>query len=294
MRYIITLILLIFAATANAAAISTFPWSQSFDCAEYTPTAYNSWTPPTGCTDINAHNYISLSGYQTTITSSANHTPSGGNGLRFWDGAGFNSETTVLSVDFDSPQKEVWFRWYQRYESGYSWADQAYNKLLYIHAGASSTGTYIGGFSIGGGSEIHNQAVLWIMDSAYRYVNSSSTYNWNHVFGSNDGTSDGRWVYIELHMLMDTDTTDGEGHIYIDGVLAGSDTSVNWSSGNATLQNGFVHLAFDANQNSPDGTYYVDYDDLAVSTTGYIGPIVANGSAWSFRSGTTIYGTAAE
>lgn len=83
---------------------------------------------------------------------------------------------------------------------------------------------------------------------------------------------------------MDTNSTNGIGRFWVDGVLQINNIAVDWSDGDQTARNGWDYFEFDSNQNAPiGGPYYVDYDDMVIynspppnldaNSNSFIGPV---------------------
>ena len=69
---------------------------------------------------------------------------------------------------------------------------------------------------------------------------------------------------------MDTDGSDGIAEMWIDGVKRLTYTNVNYGT-----HSGWTSLVIGSNQAKPNNgrSMAVDFDDIAVSNTGYIGPL---------------------
>ena len=200
----------------------------------------------------------SFGDYRTQVTMDANNPDgNGGRGVRFWVGDGTNVGTGTIIVSFPSPQKELWIRWYMRYKAGFKWTSLGYDKNLYINTASSGISVI---------PEFYSDRYVVIAQGSPNYyqVQSDNGQGWNAVMGGS--VSDGRFHAFEIHLKMDTNGSNGEGHLWIDGVLKASNTAVNWSNNNAVAQNGWVNFTFNSNQKEPDngGASYVDYDDLVV------------------------------
>jgi hypothetical protein len=195
-------------------------------------------------------------------------------------------DSGTIGIKFNSPQKELWIRWYMRYPSGYKYNPQSWDKLLYIRDAAPI-----------------NLVVDLAWGTQIRFNSGSHVYTASHgwdaimVNGSLvDGhrTGDGLWHYFEVHIEMDTTNTpdyDGVGHIWVDGVLRLNVTNANFSLNNATARNGWTSIQVKSNQAFPQNDFlgsYVDIDDVAISNTGYIGPISGSLSAPAPPKGLTI------
>ena len=207
-----------------------------------------------------------IEGNPTEVTAAANNSNGdGGMGFRAWVGDGINIQSGVVRIDFPSAHPELWIRWYQRYQSGFAWANAGipdYDKTIYLHTGGGPAvlplhATPSRGFVIASqGSPEHYQA------------DSSPTVKWADIFGT---TSDGLFHMFEIHIKMDTNgtstgTADGIARFWIDGTLRVEETDVNYSGGNATTSLGWTWFEFHSNQKTPanGAAEYVDYDDMAI------------------------------
>ena len=212
----------------------------------------------------------------TQTTAAANYPGGGGGyGLRQWKGDGSNVLSGPIKVEFSSPQKEFWVRWYERWENGARWSDgnPAYTKSMYIRTNGPS-GPYAGFY--GSGYRMYNQGSTGVYPS-------SNTGGWSSVYPG--GVSDGSWHVYEIYLKMDTNGSDGIGRIWVDGKLVSNVPNVNWSGGNSLTRAGFTWFDFQNNQASPSNgkVIYVDTDDMVVYTSTppnrdasgnpYIGPI---------------------
>jgi hypothetical protein len=101
----------------------------------------------------------------------------------------------------------------------------------------------------------------------------TNSFGWQDIMGGT--ASDDLFHCYEVHLKMDTDSTNGVGQIWVDGKLRVSKTDVDWSGGDATSRQGWTWILIGSNQNAPSNgrCMYVDFDDIAISNTGYVGPI---------------------
>jgi len=229
-----------------------------------------------------------LGKYTESTTAAASPNGSNTGGGRWWVEDGQNKQTGKITVGWAGAtgrQKELWIRFYMRYQLGFEFnngGEPGYDKTIYLFTGNSLAiipqwnsshpggGQWAISLGSGGGDELF--AVPRI--------------TWSDIFGA---TGDGLFHMIEIHVKMDTNQTDGIGRLWIDNILRGEDTSHDWSGGNSGDQLGFSYFEVYANQN--EGTNaggvgnpaYVDITDLAVyrvtppntdaSGNPYIGPL---------------------
>ena len=240
----------------NAFADVNLPWSTTYNC--------NDWTQSMGLFNVNCDGLTGYGGWTTVngaeeqITAAANNPAGGGGkGQRHWAGDGPTNNSGGLRIVFLTHQPELWVRWYMRYELGFQWNPLIADKWLYFDSGQP-------------------QAVVpeWYGSDK---LNIWSNTSGNHA-GATDGwtttmggpTSDGKWRLYEVHLKMDTDGTNGIGEIWIDGVKKLSYTNINYGT-----QAGWLFFALGSNKGVTNNgrDMYIDYDDVSVSATGYIGPL---------------------
>lgn len=252
----------------------TLPWSTTFNC--------NEWTQSNGLT-ASAVNCDSLSAHggwtadngdgtkkEEQITQSANNTNGGGGrGQRHWVGDGTTNGSGGLGINFATPYPELWIRWYMRYELDFQWdasttlTNQVGQKWLYIDPGATQ---YVH-------VDMSNFDTLQIGTTSSGYWSSSGT-GWNTVManGATDvrgnKKSDGLWHRYEAHLKMDTNGSNGVIEIWIDGILRMSNQNVNYKT-----QSGWSYIVIGSNAvGSVNGrAMYLDYDDISIGTTGFVG-----------------------
>jgi hypothetical protein len=266
MRFLISLIMtLSLASPAFAISFNDGRWSTTFndvgactqrvDCPSTTPDGVSmSWG--SGC----------VNGKCTTITPAANYpNGGGGNGIRFWVGDGHNITSGAARVSLPAPTKELWIRWYARYEKGFNFNGLSYDKWLYLRTAGRSAII----------EPVRSDGFAIIAQGTNDYYQASCT---NCGFYTNN-LANGEWHAYEVHMKMDTNGKDGIGRLWIDGKLVIENTSVDWSNGDAGTRKGWTWFDFHSNNREPANgrPMYFDYDDIAISTKGYIGPINPSG-----------------
>lgn len=212
---------------------------------------------------------VKLVGGESTevVTAAANPNGNGSKGLRVWNGDGTNQFTNAFQLAFPTQQKEIWMRWYQRYEAGFSWSggNPDYDKIWYIYC---NTNNGISGSQMqllpqfSGNDGLY---ALSIQGNAEPYQ-AISTLRWQNVFGS---VSDGLFHQFEFYALMDTDGTDGIGRAWIDGQPVINQTGVNFSGGSSQARNGFKWMEGPSNQATPTngGPASIDYDNIEIWNT---------------------------
>lgn len=247
--------------TLSVAAINfnNGEFRSSFDYSTYSPNpegfGYNNQTSVAGACN------------QTSTMSSSNNNPLGsGNALQVAVADGTNTYSGTYTVDFGSELKEFWFRWYIKYEKGFSWSSLGYDKLLYLYPDAYSNMN--GGIALIFGDGYNNTRLAQMPTQSDGTGSlQAAPYGWEDIMGGT--SSDGNWHSMEVHFKSDTNGKDGIWEMWVDGNLVWKRTDVNYN------QKGISWLIWYSNQSSPsnNGCAYVWLDDLAVSTNGYIGPI---------------------
>lgn len=219
-----------------------------------------------GCTGVKA--------YTTEVTAASNYTGgAGGNGFRQWIAStGIdNTNTAPVRINFPTPQKEFWIRFYHRYESGFAW----------LRDGAAGKEPYF--WAVGSDGNRQWSGSTYMGDA---YANSLSMYNQGGGGGPPypysttggfvtkypTGTSDGSWHCTEVYLKMDTGIANGVGRIWVDGVLHAEATNVNWSTAASRPEQtayalaGWSFIEILSNKKDPKLTriYYEDLDDIAI------------------------------
>jgi hypothetical protein len=250
----------VFLFTVPGHSAVPLPWSTTYNCGE--------WTTSDGQlqADVNCDNLTAWGGWtcgggeEEQITAAANYPGGGGGrGQRHWEGDGWNSNSGGTRIEFTSAQPELWVRWYMRYEAGFQWNPLTYDKILYFDTGQSNA--IVVEFY---GSDKLN---IWSLFGDQNLASSSGT-GWSTLMGG--GASDGQWHYYEFHIKVDTTGNNGVTEMWIDGVRRLNIQNINFGG-----HNGWHFFVIGSNQRAPSNgrCMYVDFDDIAVSTTGYIGPL---------------------
>jgi len=202
-------------------------------------------------------------GSQDQITTPANFAGGGGGrGFRHWVGSGLNNVGGGITVNFGSAP-EIWLRYYIRFQSGFSWGSPIFMKTIYCNRGSNGT-FYFGLHSGFVGGHLED-------DPANLGVNVSNV-TWAQFQGGSTG--DGNFHALEVHAKMNTTATSSDGvfEFWLDGNPIYSNTSAHFSNVAGAR---FTDCAFGENSNNPQNAsdVFVDFDDIAVSSAGYIGPL---------------------
>jgi hypothetical protein len=211
--------------------------------------------------------WTSSSGRVDQITAAANNpVGAGGKGFRHWVGDGLNNGGGGIVVSWPGVP-EIWFRYYIRFQSGFRWGSPIFMKTIYCNRNSPNT-FYFGlhGGVVGG----HLQ-----FDQANGGIVASNV-SWSQMQGGSVG--DGNFHVLEVHAKMNTtgSSSDGIFEFWLDGTRIYSNTAAHFSNTTGAL---FTDCAVGENHNNPQNgaDTYVDFDDIAVSSTGYIGPVGPSG-----------------
>ncbi|MBI5643652.1 MAG: heparin lyase I family protein [Deltaproteobacteria bacterium] len=257
----LTLVSFSFLVPALSDAAVSLPWSTTFNCSDWSQSSgtlsncdgvvnYGAWTCSNG----------DGTRKEEQITSLANNPGgAGGKGQRHWKGDGSNNNSGGLSVSLTSAQKELWIRWYMRYEKGFKWSPLTYDKILYIHTSSSGTDAIPEWY----GSDSFN---IYAQGGTGHV--RCSTCGWSTTMGGT--VSDGLWHSYEVHIKMDTNGSNGVAEAWVDDTKVLTNSAVNFGT-----KSGWQSFLIGSNQYSPSNgkCMATDFDDIAVSNTGKIGPV---------------------
>lgn len=234
----------------------TLPWSTTLNCAEVAQSTVNGdWNP--NCDNLSLYGQWCANGDCTNggagIKNVANYSGGGGGaGLRFRDYDGSNSQSGGVAIDFANTS-EIYIRWYMRYELGYAWSPLSYDKTLFLNGNTIP--------------EIKSS-------DDWNFFNGSNHTVANAGFAAMNGgsTGDGQYHCYEIHMKRNGGSNDDLGEVWLDGVYKGSVTGFDFTQD-------FNQLIMNENQCCPANGAIVslDYDDIAVQTTGPIGCLAGGG-----------------
>ena len=271
---LIILFTIIFTPVSFAAV--SLPWSTTYNCADWAQkTASIPATSLLNCDGLSQYGeWATQNGSREQVTPAANYFGgAGGSGQRHWTGDGITNNSGGLSLSLN-PQTEVWIRWYMRYEAGFQFNPLNQYKVAFLNPNTSPS--IIIGYNWSDQLTIHPQSVG-------NPIQSTIGTGWNAIMvnGGTDAngnkTADGQWHLWEVHIKMYTTTlgsSDGIAQLWIDGIQRINATNVYF--GTTTIDT----FEIGSNSRFPNNgrDMAVDYDDIAISTTGYIGPI-SGGSA---------------
>lgn len=251
--FIIVALFILSQSTVCSAAVS-LPWSTTYDCSDWV----------SGTNNINCDG---LDGGLTcdegpcdceSITNSANYPEgAGGKGQRHPICAGSGNSGGGSSIHFNSLQRELWIRWYMKYDTDFTW-NQYRGKLFYLYTNA--------------GVELIPE---W-EPSSFSFTAQGASYNneindrgFDDIMGS--GTGDGDWHYYEIHIKADTNGSNGIAELWVDNLPVRSLTTLNFGMSNGSV--GWTRMTIGSNYNSVSVKGNCDFDDISISNTSRIGPI---------------------
>lgn len=202
------------------------------------------------------------------LAAANNPSGGGGKGFRHWVGDGTNNGGGGINLQW-TPTSEVWIRYYIRFQTGFTWGpgdNGGYIKTIYCNSGRP--GTFYFGLHHGvvgghievdpiGGTGNHHSAVTWA--------------DWQ-----GGATGDGLWHCLEVHAKMNTSgaASDGVFEFWLDGTQLYSNSTAHFSNSDGA-QFSAMHPSNHANPQNGGVDVYVDYDDIVISDSGYIGPLNA-------------------
>ncbi len=203
------------------------------------------------------------------ITAAANNpSGGGGKGFRHWVGDGWNNAGGGITIHF-AASAEIWVRYYIRFQSGFAWNVGGKNmKTIYLNYGLDGH-SYWGFFDTKIGGHVNVDGTQRNGEVAGNVF--SQTHTWDDWQGGTTG--DGLWHVLEWHFKMNPlgAVADGVAEGWLDGVQVLSFSNVKFSNANGSR---FTFFKMGENHDSPNNAgvdAYVDFDDVAISTIGYIG-----------------------
>lgn len=233
------------------------PWSTTFNSADW-----NQYSDPLESDGLNKGGGWTASpeGYYAQITADANYSSGeGGKGFRHWIGDGTNNNSGGIDVNFNTNQTSFWVRWYMRWELGFS-SNWNVFKVLYIYPESGGGSVFHAGYPGGVGG--------------INFYSTKDHYSCSNCgFGSafyTGGISDGSWQCFEIHIDIPNNTFQS----WLNGAKIVDRSDVDF--GDITSINHF-RIGENCKDVSNGQSMYVDFDDIAISNAGYIGPLSGGG-----------------
>jgi hypothetical protein len=252
-----------------AFALITLPFSTTYDCAEQQQFD-GVWVTCQGLS--NNGDWTTSNHSREQITSAANYPGGGGGrGQRHWIGQSTDNTNGSGGISYSwSPRvQEIYVRWYVRWQTGIKLGNPQgqvrQHKLIYFNG--SGCGSTVAG------------CVFDVEGRVWSFTIAGTSYHqgtgWDGLFGGgNNAPSDGRWIMIEIHIKNATGgLNNGRARLWANGVLQLDVQNLNMKG-----SNGFDHFSLPENHqfttvNGAAQDMYEDIDDVAIRTTGPIGPI---------------------
>ena len=202
-----------------------------------------------------------MCGNYSALNAAFNNPLGSGKGFRGWHSDTTNSHTSWFTTSVTHSSNELWIRIYHRWQSG-TRLGSGYIKMLYMNE-LGPTPNILLEMDTGGMRFLNPGAVVANFRSG----------GWNDIFPS--GVSDGNWHCFEYYFRTGSN---GAFSYWVDDVLKGSSTGISVPS----ITGG---LSFRVNNSGfSNGTcMYEDMDDIAISTTGRIGPLGGGGGGETLR-----------
>jgi len=190
-----------------------------------------------------------------SVITAANYSGGrGGRGHRHYR-SGHNTMGGGLRIVLSSPQTHIWFRYMIRYSSGFTFSggSPTYTKDWYDDSGNG----FIIGFQ-GGQYGYH------VISGSQNYPSNigGAPQAWSDWYPG--GTSDGSWKCVEGEM----NKSGGILRMWIDDVLTMDRSGTSISSASD-----FDYMVTNNHDLVTSSNSYTDYDDIAVSNIGRIGPL---------------------
>lgn len=220
--------------------------------------------------------WVTPNGAGDQILTDANYSGgAGGKGFRHWVGNGANTGGGGIQLSWTAVS-EFWMRYYIRFQAGFSWGFPIEMKTIYCLP--TQLGPFYFGLKDGTfGGHVQDDALnrnngLGLMGIGNFYADG----NWGWTDWQGGATGDGNFHRLELHVKGNTGgAQNGTLEWKLDGTLRGSYTDVRYGAGNPTFQS----VAMGENHNDPESgspsvDQYVDFDDIAISTSGWVGAYI--------------------
>jgi hypothetical protein len=228
----------------------------SFNCPDWSQATAGADPCAANDTITRGGEWTGSSGRPDVITAAANNPLGSGSGFRHMRDPGTNSNGGGVRITFPNTT-QIWMRFYMRYSPGFSWQNGQPHYTKDINWNVGGYNYKITGFSNG---------IFYLHNPNGGSQNIYSSDTWSAI--NNGSVGDGRFHSYETYIKMDTNGSNGEVKLWRDGNLVLSQGGLNYGGG--TLS----HFLLGSNQDHVTSTgSYTDYDDIAISFTGYIGPI---------------------
>lgn len=229
------------------------------------------------CDGVNVEDDYNISGTYSQIRTVSTDA-SGGPGKVFsvyFEGNSRNSMSAPATINFPSPQKEFWLRFYYRLPVGQRISSLFEHKIIYAYTD--------GGIAAdvnwpGQGDNITLQPRSTMAGSDLYYGTDGG---WADVYGSSSAAADGSWHCFEFHFVLGTSrSNNGKFEMWVDGNNHVSVSNLDWFNGGSASPSGWTHIDIPLNHNvfTLSGAVPHDVDNIAVALPSYSGFAVDSGN----------------
>lgn len=272
-RFILSVAVLVGAcvlAPSPSRAGVDLPWSSTYNCSEWGQGG------PLSCDGLQKNGDWSCSGSGAEafeqITGIANNPAGGGGaGQRHWIGDGLNNVSGGTRVTFNKPQSEVWVRWYMRFQPGFQWSSYEGFKVLYFFQTGQGSGPFY--YTIAYGED---KLAMYTQTGDQQHY-ACTNCGWKTLYPT--GRADGLWHAYEIHAKIESPgKADGVFEAWLDGTKVIDAKNVDYGMASKGSLFSFFDIGENTKYPNNGSCAYVDFDDVAVSNTGYIGPLGAQGT----------------
>ncbi len=243
------------------------PWSTTFNCTEWGAGSAIS------CDGLDKNGDWTCSGsgteaYEQITTTANNPSGGGGRGQRHWIGDGLNNVSGGTRVTFNKPQSEVWVRWYMRFQPGFQWSSYEGFKVLYFFQTGQASGPFY--FMTAYGDD---KLAMYAQTGDQQHYECTNC-GWKTIYPT--GMADGTWHAYEIHAKIESaGQSNGVFEAWLDGTKVIDARTVNYGMANKNSLFSFIDIGENTKYPNNGSCAYADFDDVAVSNTGYIGPLGA-------------------
>lgn len=292
----VLILLSLIGTIGTSKAAVDLPWSQSY-------VGCNDWYgystgDPTGCTvsGLQKWSVQKAGGIQEEEIISAANNPSGlgGKGQRHYLGCTattcFNSLSGGTVVNINNAPHEIWMRWYMRFQNGFYAGSNGLEHFKVFFIDANNDDGH-GIRNVPCDFNNYNNKLRGLT-----YATTPTVYGYTNGIGFltiNGGAyGDGNFHAYEFHIKLDTNGADGVYELWIDGNQKIDNHSTNLVGGQADKYIHYIIIGSNAGYidcGTPPCYWYVDFDDIVISTTGYIGLVNASSSNNTFNQ--SVYNT---
>jgi hypothetical protein len=262
---------------STASAQITLPFSTTYDCPEQSQDTPG-WVTCDG--QSKGGDWQTQNSSAEQITAAANYPGGGGGrGHRHWFGQSHatTNNSGGVSYSFTQQVQEVYVRWYVRWQAGTKLGGDTQpiarnHKVIYFAGGNC-------GYPSGCYWDIGGDHFAFVVNGRSKFFGAG----WDGMFGgSYNAPSDGRWIMMEIHMKNETGgLNNGVAQWWVDGKLVVDQHDIDFAG-----STGFWGFILPSNHQftTVQGDccdMFEDFDDVAIRTTGPIGPVAGGGSSSS-------------